>query len=97
MPPPSPPPSPSPPATCCRYPGCTHTAALNYDPFATDTDYAKCEWAMTIVGCTDPRALNYRAEATTCIPTDFVPPLPPPSPPPSPPLSVRAQATDRLQ
>ena len=27
--PPPPPPPPAPPATCCRYAGCTHTAALN--------------------------------------------------------------------
>ena len=78
-------PPPSPPGSCCKYTGCKHSSALNYDPVATSRDDAKCIWPMTIVGCTDPRAANYRADATTCYPYHPHPPFPPPAPPPSPP------------
>ena len=74
-----------PPRTCCRYAGCTHTSALNYDPFAMDSDWGKCVFPLKIVGCTDPRALNFRSEAQTCTPDAYHSPSPPPAPPPSPP------------
>merc|ERR1719217_1411919 len=88
-PPGGPPPPPSPPGSCCKYTGCGHASALNYDPkydpVASGRDDAKCIWPMTIVGCTDPRAANYRSDATTCYPHNPLPPFPPPAPPPSPP------------
>eukprot|EP00965_Chrysotila_dentata_P082710 2729032-Pleurochrysis_carterae.AAC.1 len=50
-----------------------------------DTDLAACVWPQKIVGCTDPRAINFRSDATTCVPYRYHPPSPPPQPPPSPP------------
>ena len=45
-------------------PGCTDSAANNYDPSA-NTDDGSCTYDPVVPGCTDPSANNYNPNATT--------------------------------
>ncbi len=65
--------TPIPPITM---PGCTDSAALNYNPLAT-VDDGTCVYApVTVLGCTDSAATNYNPAATIDDGSCIYPPIP---------------------